>query len=541
MVDRHGRLEAKLRSHDPFEDRYELGENLGVGAYGLIVRATDRRDRGDVALKVIPPKACQRKETAVERFRREMKIIRQLDHPNIIAINDWGRTDDGLIYMVLEYVDGRTLDAVVGDRPLDKEGGAVVLDQLAAALEVAHDIGVIHRDLKPANVMLADTDGESAYRVKVLDFGLAKMLSGADDSSMTQLTAEGMAVGTPRYIAPEQASGREVGPTADLYTVGLLAYEMFTGRQAVPGDTVEEVIETHVSSEPLELRGVEEIPTRLRPIVYKLVDKDPDRRFQSAARLREALEDALQPQPVYEFDTDQLEVGPPLGDVEGDFPGAGPRGEDGATGSSDAGVSGRPAGPRGIDRSSDQPGSPEAGGEEVDDGSGDEPLLDSELVEQGRRSPARESVKMRERAARDDDGAFDWLVAPRRTAEWVETVAAVVLAALAFMALGAVAAPLGQGGRFLAGTAPVVGAALWAMLGARGGWNQAMIRRLWMVSAVAVIVPHLIDARGLATELTRNPAWFLAPVEGLPGAGAVEDGVVWLSRQWAGVVFDLLA
>jgi eukaryotic-like serine/threonine-protein kinase len=271
--------------------RYTLERLIGVGAYGVVWSAIDQTTLERVAVKALPPASENSSRTALGRFQREMKIISSVAHPNIITIHDYGQTDNGVPYMVLEFLDGVTLDTAVRDRPMATEQGLRVSRQLLGALQIAHDKGVIHRDLKPANIMLVRDKGELV--VKILDFGMAKMLSQLDDEAIVQLTREGVAVGTPRYIAPEQARGLAVGPYTDLYAVGLLIYETFTGQRAVKADTIELAVMAHVSPEPLNLPEIDTFPERLRPILYKLLAKDIRNRYQSAAEVLRDL-DALE-------------------------------------------------------------------------------------------------------------------------------------------------------------------------------------------------------------------------------------------------------
>lgn len=274
--------------------RYALERVIGVGAYGMVWSAIDQTTHERVAVKALPPANENSSRTALGRFQREMKIISSVVHPNIIIIYDYGQTENGVPYMVLEYLDGVTLDTAVRDRPMPPEQGLRVARQLLSALKAAHDKGVIHRDLKPANIMLGQEKGELV--VKILDFGMAKMLSQLDGEEIVQLTREGVAVGTPRYIAPEQARGLAVGPYTDLYAVGLLIYETFTGQRAVKADTIELAVMAHVSPEPLPLPEIELVPERLRPILYKLLAKDIRQRYQHAAEVLRDL-DVLENRP----------------------------------------------------------------------------------------------------------------------------------------------------------------------------------------------------------------------------------------------------
>ena len=262
-------------------NRYQIEQLVGGGAYGAIFAAIDVVTHERVAVKALPPAQESTSRTALGRFQREMKIIKNLVHPNIVTIYDYGESRTGAPFMVLEFVGGTTLEREVHGRPMPLEHGVEVLPQLLSALGKAHELGVIHRDLKPANIMIERLP--RGYQIKVLDFGMAKVLSAIDGESMVQLTREGVAVGTPRYIAPEQARGLDVGPWTDLYAVGLLMYEIFTGDRVVKADTIEGAVFAHVSPEPLPLPELHRIPPQLHPLLHGLLAKDVKRRYQRAS------------------------------------------------------------------------------------------------------------------------------------------------------------------------------------------------------------------------------------------------------------------
>ena len=264
-------------------NRYQLEQPVGGGAYGMIYAALDLSSHERVAIKALPPPQENNSKTAQGRFLREMKVISKLTHPHIVHIYDVGETPDQIPFMVLEFVQGQTLEREVQGRPMPVELGLETTRQIALALGAAHELGVIHRDLKPANIMVERRPGH--VNVKVLDFGMAKVLSPLDDESLVQLTREGVAVGTPRYIAPEQARGQQVGPWTDLYALGLLMYEIFTGERAVKASTIDAAVVAHVSPEPLPLPELHLIPPSLHPILTKLLQKDARKRYQLAAEV----------------------------------------------------------------------------------------------------------------------------------------------------------------------------------------------------------------------------------------------------------------
>ena len=277
-------VQQYIRPGDRVGGRYQIEGFVGAGAYGAIFSAIDLETMERVAVKALPPANDGMNRTAIGRFQREMKVISRLRHPNIIAMYDFGETEQRIVYMILEFIDGQTLFDLCNQNKLDDAQALDVTTQIASALAEAHAKGVVHRDLKPQNVMVVQQPN-GRYLVKVLDFGMAKLLTGSDDSSIVQLTREGVAVGTPRYIAPEQARGKDVGPWSDLYALGLLMYEAFTGERAVKADTIESAIIAHVSPEPLELEEIDDVPKYVRPVLFKLIEKKIKRRYQSAGEV----------------------------------------------------------------------------------------------------------------------------------------------------------------------------------------------------------------------------------------------------------------
>ncbi len=263
--------------------RYQLQGLVGEGAYGAIYQAVDTVNHDVVAVKALPPRQENTSSTALGRFKREMAIIHNLVHPHIVTLFDYGETPQGVPFMVMEYIEGITLEQCVRHRPMSFDDGLEVFYQIASALGAAHAIGIVHRDLKPANIMIRGEQGR--YEVKMLDFGMAKVFSQLGDETVAALTREGMAVGTPRYIAPEQARGLQVGPFTDLYALGLLGYEIFTGERVVKHDDIEGAVMAHVSPQPLPLPEFQSVPNEMRAILLKLMEKDPRKRYQRAEEL----------------------------------------------------------------------------------------------------------------------------------------------------------------------------------------------------------------------------------------------------------------
>jgi serine/threonine-protein kinase len=230
----------------------------------------------------------------VERFRREAQAAANLNHPNIVSVFDWGE-EDGTYYIVMEYIEGRPLDEILAaEGPLHPDRAADVAIDIAAGLALAHRSGVVHRDIKPGNVMIAQPSGQ----VKVTDFGIAKVVGG--DSELTQA---GTVMGTASYFSPEQAQGKHLDPRSDLYSLGVVLYEMTVGRPPFVGETPVAIAYQHVQEPPAPPRSINPaVPAALEAITLKLLAKDPGLRYPSAEDLRADLrrfrEGAVLPQPA---------------------------------------------------------------------------------------------------------------------------------------------------------------------------------------------------------------------------------------------------
>jgi eukaryotic-like serine/threonine-protein kinase len=492
---------------DRLAGRYYIEDTVGSGAFGAIYSAIDEESGERVAVKALPPESEAVSETALARFQREMKIISKLIHRHIVGLYDFGQTDDSVFYMILEYVDGRPLDQVVADAPLEADQVVSVCEQIASALELAHHNGVIHRDLKPANIMLVETP--QGLLAKVLDFGMAKLLVSLDDDSLPQLTREGVAVGTPRYIAPEQARGQDVGPWTDLYAVGLLMYEMLTGARAVKANDVEGAVMAHVGSEPLDLQELDQVPEAFRPILFRLIEKDPQRRYRSA----EALASDLR----------SLEYG--------GVPGMG----------ASAGPSFDPK--RGLVKGSGGEAAPEWGPRSQRRAEGVAPAqrdVDEELEvdwEQQRRSASTATPMQRESPPEDHPTLFRM---PRRAIEWCEALASVALGIFAFVLVTAQLRTVGYGLRVGIGLTPFVGALSWSLLSGRHSWRYSMFRLWNLFSLGAILMAHALGPRDLVVALYRNPTWFMTPLQGVVGMETLELMLRWMARWYATLLSTLM-
>jgi eukaryotic-like serine/threonine-protein kinase len=271
-------------------DHYQIESKLGEGGMGVVYKARDIQLNRTVAAKVLPPDKIA-DPARRERFVREARAASALNHPNIVAIYDI-RSEEGVDFIVMEFVEGRTLDEAIPAKGMRVGAALKCAVQIADALARAHGAGILHRDIKPSNVMIT---GEG--RVKILDFGLAKLAdpveSSPDAPTMTRpLTEEGVVVGTASYMSPEQAEGREVDARSDIFSFGTVLYEMLTGRKPFGGDSWLAIL-THILREdptpPCQL--VPEIPPELEKAVLRCLRKDPARRYQTMADLKVALED----------------------------------------------------------------------------------------------------------------------------------------------------------------------------------------------------------------------------------------------------------
>ncbi len=258
---------------------FKITAKLGEGGMGEVFRAEDTKLGREVALKVLPTEVASDPER-LKRFSREAKSVAALNHPNIVTIY---AVEDavGVPYLVMELVEGKSLDRLMPPSGFDLASFFPIAIQLADALAAAHDQGIVHRDIKPANVMVTESG-----RVKILDFGLAKLAKAATDNAETELTRDGMILGTAPYMSPEQAQGDTVDPRSDIFSLGIVLYEMATGQRPFQGDNAIAVISAILRDAPPRVTEVRaELPRHLGRIITRCLEKTPAERYQAAREL----------------------------------------------------------------------------------------------------------------------------------------------------------------------------------------------------------------------------------------------------------------
>ena len=272
-------------------DRYRVISRIGIGGMGVVYRAQHITLKRDLAVKVLLPEFGG-KEEFVRRFEREAESASRLAHPHIIAVTDFGRTADGLLFLAMEYLDGRSLSSLIREGPLPVARAVTIVRQMLAALNRAHAAGIVHRDLKPDNIMLIDREGHH-YFVKILDFGIAKVTE--PEPGREALTQAGVVFGTPEYLSPEQALGDKIDARADLYATGVILFEMLTGRRPFESEDKMRIISMHLSHPVPRMRSVRpgiDVPPALEDVVMQALEKERENRFASASAFLMALEEA---------------------------------------------------------------------------------------------------------------------------------------------------------------------------------------------------------------------------------------------------------
>jgi serine/threonine protein kinase len=268
--------------------RYCIEHRVGEGGMAHVYFARDLESDGEVAIKVLLPQLASDPDS-VARLRREAVIAARLTHPNVCPITDMGETPEGHLYLVMPFLAGEPL-AVRQFRqgPVPVSDAVPLLVQVCRGLGHAHWLKILHRDLKPENVMLVpDRDGAGSLRAVVMDFGLAKVVR--EEPDLQKLTRSGVVLGTPEFMSPEQLLGYELDGRSDLYSTGVLAFEMLTGRIPFEGKNIQEIALARLKGQPLRLRAVRpEMPDRLEIVIGRALAQKPGDRFQSMDELSAA-------------------------------------------------------------------------------------------------------------------------------------------------------------------------------------------------------------------------------------------------------------
>jgi serine/threonine protein kinase len=261
------------------DDRYQVHALLGAGGMCVVYRAEDLRSGSQVALKVLPVERAKNTELAA-RFQREAAAGKRISHLNVCSISDSGTLKDGSLYLVMELLDGEPLDRQLTRGRIPLERAVDIAQQILRGLGAAHQLGMTHRDVKPDNVMLV---GE---RAKLVDFGIA-----SNDRAAFKLTAAGLAFGTPEYISPEMAMGLATDPRADLYSVGVVLFQMVTGRLPFEAKDHNALLRAHIEKPPPSARSFNSrVPPALDAVIKRALAKLPEERFPTADAMVEALD-----------------------------------------------------------------------------------------------------------------------------------------------------------------------------------------------------------------------------------------------------------
>ncbi|MCG8554245.1 MAG: serine/threonine protein kinase [Proteobacteria bacterium] len=275
--------------------QFRITSRIGTGGMGSVYLAQQPSMNREVAIKVLHSKYAARADVSA-RFRREARAMSQLSHPHTARVFLFGELDNGCAYFVMEYLKGRNLAQVVrAEGPMGPERALNIMVQVCGALDEAHKLGIIHRDLKPENIFLTQQGGIRDYP-KVLDFGLAKVTQKQMRPDSIILTKQGMVFGTPEFMSPEQAQGKELDARSDIYALGMILYELLTGRLPFDARNALEFMKAQVTSEPIRLNDrskSKQFSAQLETAIMKALEKDAGKRYPTAAEFGLALKGCL--------------------------------------------------------------------------------------------------------------------------------------------------------------------------------------------------------------------------------------------------------
>ena len=279
---------ASTLSNQILDARYQVMKKLGEGGMSYVYLAKEISSGDTVAIKVLSPRLASDK-SSVERLRREAGLAMRLEHPNVCRILRLGESEDGLIYLVMPFLKGELLsDREVRGGPMDLGVGIPLLQQMCAGLHHAHELQIIHRDLKPENVMLVPPDDGGPDQAVVMDFGLAKERRA--DPAIAKLTATGIILGTPEFMSPEQIRGKPLDARSDIYALGIVAFEMFTGKLPFQGRNAQEMMIARLRGQPTPIRQLRaDTPPAVEKALTKALQTNPDDRYMTALEFADAL------------------------------------------------------------------------------------------------------------------------------------------------------------------------------------------------------------------------------------------------------------
>jgi serine/threonine protein kinase len=289
-----------MRAQDPFigrdilDGQFQILQKVGSGGMGAVYKALQPSMNRMVGIKILHPKLANRKDL-VSRFRREARAMSHLTHPNTVKVFLYGELDDGSLYIVMEFLEGKNLNQTVrAEGAFAWERALPILIQACGALDEAHKMGIVHRDLKPENVFLCQQGGMKDYP-KVLDFGLAKVTEREMRPGSIILTQEGMVFGTPEFMSPEQAQGKVLTAASDIYSLAVILYEVLTAKLPFEAKTAMDYIQAHVTAKPIPIgdRIQRPFPPLLWPVIARALAKEPEARYESAADFASAMQAVL--------------------------------------------------------------------------------------------------------------------------------------------------------------------------------------------------------------------------------------------------------
>ena len=290
-----------MRPQDPFIGRdilngsFRILQKIGSGGMGAVYKAIELQNNRMVGVKILHPKLANRKDL-VSRFGREARALSQLSHPNTVRVFLYGELEDGALYIIMELLEGKNLNQTVrSEGPFPVARALPILIQACGALDEAHKAGIIHRDLKPENIFLVQTETQRDFP-KLLDFGLAKVGERQMRPGSIVLTQEGMVFGTPEFMSPEQAQGKTLAPSSDVYSLAVILYEVLTGKLPFEAKSAMDYIQMHVTGRPIPLN--QRVPGRVFPqlleqIMDRALAKKETDRFASAADFAVAMQAVL--------------------------------------------------------------------------------------------------------------------------------------------------------------------------------------------------------------------------------------------------------